>query len=72
MKLPPIDDWIRVNRQPKGCKQCHEERDEAIEMEATTAWVPALAAHADIWRCPECGREVFRGDTLTTPDGERF
>lgn len=62
---------------PKGCKPCKEERDRIVMMEATEAWSPALAAYADVHRCPECGHTVLRGDVggevgLTNPDGERW
>lgn len=54
--LPDL--WSR----PKRCKDCKEQRDMEVDMEATEAWHPRLCGYVDVWRCPECGRELMRGD----------
>lgn len=65
-------EWLRQT-QPK-CSDCKQDRDHEVPMEPDEVWHPTLVAYVDAWVCPECDRQVMRGDdpTVTTPDGERL
>lgn len=67
-----LADTLLMRERPP-CKRCHEAgRD--IRMEADEVWDPSQCLYADAWVCPECERQVYRGDDpgLTAPDGERL
>lgn len=65
--LPDIKDWIGIDRTPKGCKACKEQRNQAVEMERDHEFSHTFAAYVPVWRCPECGRTVVRDDDLVNP-----
>lgn len=56
-------DWADVRGprgDPPGCGPCKRERETIVDMEPETAHRPGVLI--DVWRCPECGTEVVRGD----------
>lgn len=51
---------------PPVCGPCKRENGTLREMEPAESWQPGYVA--DVWRCPECGTEVMRGER----DNETF
>lgn len=61
-----FDDWAVIDpgeAKEVRCGDCAELGRE-VTMEADAEWLPGRVR--DVWRCPECGRVVGRGE------GERW